>query len=67
MLFRIKTYITFFLYHRFVAIKSVKIAEEKGLTWSENIHGDGINMFNCRSFFVDKCNLVYRCAELKKN
>ena len=49
----------------FVVIKSKEIATNMGLLHDENIYGDGINMFNCRSFWYDpETNLRYRCSDL---
>mgnify|MGYP001426107824 CR=1 FL=1 len=61
---KIFRFISFYLYHRFIIIKTCKEATEKGLIFDENVYGDAINAWNCRSFWYDKYNLRYRCAEL---
>lgn len=40
-------------------------AEKLGLTWYQNIYGDAINYFNCRSFWKDDRGRCYRVSELK--
>jgi hypothetical protein len=37
-----------------------------GLTHDTNVFGDGINHQNCRSWWYDKYNNMYRCDELLK-
>ena len=51
-------------FHRFIVIKTCEEAIGKGLKFDENVYGDGINIFNCRSFWYDEFNYRYRCAEL---
>lgn len=51
-------------YYRFIIIPSCSEAKKRGLTFEENVYGDGINLFNCRSFWADEFGFVYRCAEL---
>jgi len=51
-------------YHRFVIIKSCDDAIKRGLKFGENVYGDAINTWNCRSFWYDEYNYRYRCAEL---
>ena len=61
---KILTYISFYCYHMFKVIKTCDEAEKRNLKFDENVYGDGINIFNCRSFWYDKYNLRYRCEEL---
>jgi len=57
--------IRFFLWDIFKVIPTIEIAEKRGLTFEQNVYGDGINRFNCRSFFYNKYGYRYRCAELR--
>jgi len=59
-------YLSMIFYHRFKVIKNCKEAEEKGLKFDHNVHGDAINRYNCRSFWYDEFDFMYRCGELKK-
>jgi len=52
-------------YHRFIVIKTCEEAIKKGLKFDENVYGDSINIFNCRSFWYDEFDYRYRCEELK--
>ena len=51
-------------YHRFKIINTCKKSEKRGLKFDNNVYGDGINMWNCRSFWYDEFSFRYRCAEL---
>lgn len=59
-------FFTVFFYHRFKIIESCELARKKGLKFENNVYGDSINMWNCRSFWYDEFDFRYRCAELKK-
>jgi len=47
----------------FKKIKTVKEAQDMGLTHLTNVHGDAINYVNCRSYWKDKYGNSYRCSE----
>jgi len=51
----------------FRKVPTVAKAEEMGLRWVVNIHGDNINRLNCRSLWVDEYDHVYACSELHVN
>lgn len=51
-------------YARNFLILSVKQAQELGLTYEENLYGDSINLFNCRSLWVDEKDNFYRVNRL---
>jgi len=51
-------------YHRFKIIKYCDEAKKRGLHHSHNVYGDEINRYNCRSFWYDEYNFLYRCNEL---
>ena len=53
-------------YHRFIVIEGCDKAEKRGLVFESNVHGDAINMWNCRSFWRDEYGFRYRCSELHK-
>ena len=53
-------------YHRFTVIDSCIEAESRGLKFHNNVYGDVINHFNCRSLYNDEYGFMYRCSELKK-
>jgi len=61
---KILRFLSVCFYHRFVVINNCKQAQEKGFKFSENVHGDAINIWNCRSFWSDEFGFRYRCAEL---
>lgn len=43
---------------------TVKEAEEMKLTFVQNVYGDAINRFNCRSLWVDDDGNIYRVDSL---
>jgi hypothetical protein len=45
-------------------IPDTKTAIKMGLTHNSNIHGDLINILNCRSIWVDKYDNTYYCLGL---
>lgn len=45
-------------------IKTVEKAKAMSLVHYTNIHGDGINMTGCRSFWTDVNGRVYGCDQL---
>ena len=61
---RILRFFTVNFYHRFKVIKTCNDAKERGLQFDNNVYGDAINMWNCRSFWYDEFNYRYRCAKL---
>ena len=61
---KILKYLSVIFYHQFKIIKTCQEAEERGLNFDYNLHGDIINHFNCRSFWFDEFGFRYRCAEL---
>ena len=61
---RLFRYITLIFYHMFIVIDTCEIAQKRGLVFDNNVHGDAINAWNCRSFWYDEYNFRYRCAEL---
>lgn len=63
---KIIRFLSVVFYHRFVVIKSKQDCIKRGLKFDENIYGDGINRFNCRSFWYDEFGFRYRCDELMK-
>jgi hypothetical protein len=52
-------------YYRFKVISRLQ-ALELGLEFSNNVHGDAINVLNCRSIWVDSKGRSYRVRELIK-
>lgn len=54
-------------YYRNFVILSNKKAENLGLNWLENIHGDRINRLNCRSLWTDDKKRIYRVEHLVNN
>lgn len=54
------------LYIRWFKILSIEEAITLGLTHYGNVYGDNINICNCRSFWIDKRNKIYRISELYK-
>ncbi len=52
-------------YYRFKVISRLQ-ALELGLEFSSNVHGDAINVLNCRSIWVDSKGRSYRVRELIK-
>ena len=57
-------FISVFFYYRFKIIKKCETALKRDLQFGCNVYGDGINLWNCRSFWKDKFGFLYRCAEL---
>ena len=51
-------------YKRNFCILTMKECMEMNLIHSFNLYGDGINMFNCRSFWKDEKGRLYRCENL---
>lgn len=51
-------------YKRNFCILSIEECIEMNLTPSFNVYGDGINMFNCRSFWKDEKGRLYPCEHL---
>lgn len=49
---------------RHFKVISIKQAKELGLEFWTNVHGDGINLLNCRSLWSDSKNRTYRVQEL---
>lgn len=47
-------------YIRNFKIISDELAESLGLEHKYNLHGDGINLWNCRSIWTDKKDRWYR-------
>ena len=45
-------------------LETVQQAQQMGLIHYTNVHGDGINLMNCRSIWVDEFDNPYRCGEL---
>lgn len=45
-------------------IRSTEAAKKMDLIHYTNVHGDGINIMNCRSLWTDKYDNLYRCDEL---
>jgi hypothetical protein len=62
---KIFRYLKMIFYNRFIIIDNCYSSNKKGLNFSHNIYGDSINRFNCRSFWHDEYNFLYRCNELK--
>ena len=58
-----------YLLNKFISfLNSFKIIEDpenRGFKFMRNIYGDEINHLNCRSLWIDKYNIVYRCSKLK--
>jgi hypothetical protein len=50
---KILRFMIVFFYHRFKVIESCKEAQERCLKFNNNVYGDSINMWNCRSFWYD--------------
>jgi hypothetical protein len=50
----------------FVVIPTCEEAKKRGLKFDNNVHGDSINRYNCRSFWYDEFNFRYRCAQLNE-
>ena len=64
---RFWVFFRFFTWDMFKVIPTVKKAKKRGLLFDCNVYGDGINRFNCRSFFYHPVHkLRYRCGELEK-
>lgn len=55
------------LYTRWFKILTIEEAQDLGLTHYINVYGDNINFYNCRSFWIDKNNKVYKISELYDN
>jgi hypothetical protein len=43
---------------------TVNECELLGLRWFKNVYGDNINIFNCRSIWLDEQSRIYKCDEL---
>ena len=54
----------YYWFKSFNKIETINDAELMGLKFITNVHGDGINIYNCRSFWEDKYGNNYRCDGL---
>ena len=50
----------------FAVIPTIEECGRRKLTFLSNVYGDSINRLNCRSLWIDRYGITYRCAELRR-
>lgn len=55
------------LYIRWFKILTIEEATKLGLKPFTNVYGDNINIYNCRAFWIDEKNRIYKVSELYIN
>ncbi len=53
-------------YCLFSKLETINDCRKINLKWVTNIHGDMINILDCRSIWSDEYGYYYRCSELLK-